>query len=85
MSQKINVQISIDKASKEGAEHVLAARGYSLEDAIELLLSELADGHTPAFLQKLPNAKSLSAISDVAQGLVIRKKCNHDALRSLGL
>ena len=79
------VRSRIDADTKKRAAAALAAMGLSISDAIRLLLLRVADERRLPFEVKAPNAESVRAMEDLANGKGKRLK-NADALfKDLGL
>lgn len=79
------VRARIDTATKKRAAAALEAMGLSISDAIRLLMLRVADEQRLPFEVKAPNADSIRAMKELAEGKG-KRLADRDALRKeLGL
>jgi DNA-damage-inducible protein J len=62
------VRARIDSSTKERATLALEAMGLSVSDAIRLLMMRIADEKRLPFEVRVPNADTVAAVNELAQG-----------------
>ncbi|WXK40525.1 type II toxin-antitoxin system RelB/DinJ family antitoxin [Mycetohabitans rhizoxinica] len=73
------IQTRIDGTIKEEAAAVLAAMGFTVSDAVRLLLTKIAQEKVLPFEPLIPNATTIQAMKDACAGKVT-KAANLEAL-----
>lgn len=79
------VRARIDAATKARAASALEAMGLSISDAIRLLMLRVADEQRLPFEVKSPNADSIRAMNELAEGKGKRLADGAALSRELGL
>lgn len=68
MTHDTYVRARIDTDTKERATNALAAMGFSVSDAIRMLLVQVADENRLPFEVKIPNRETLAAMAELEAG-----------------
>lgn len=79
------VRARIDEATKERAAAALEAMGLSISDAIRLLMMRIADEQRLPFEVKAPNADTIRAMKELADGKGKRLADGKALFKELGL
>jgi DNA-damage-inducible protein J len=79
------VRARIDAATKARAASALEAMGLSISDAIRLLMLRIADEQRLPFEVKAPNADSIRAMNELAEGKGERLADGAALFKELGL
>ncbi|MBV9393399.1 MAG: type II toxin-antitoxin system RelB/DinJ family antitoxin [Methylobacteriaceae bacterium] len=68
MPKKASINVRIEPALKERAEHVFAALGVSMSDAIGMFLRQVVMRRGMPFDLAIPNADTLAAFEELERG-----------------
>ena len=85
MNSNTVVRARIDSATKARATEALQAMGLSVSDAIRLLLLRVADEKRLPFAIQVPNATTVKAMKELADGKGKRFNSAEELFRDIGV